>query len=341
MAIDFFASSIHYIDHLVPIYNQLSDEYKGNFYTRENLIETLDNLNIDAKPLQEKNDLEITLTSSFGDLRDARKTGAPIIISEHGAGQSYKDNYSPAYIGGIDRRGAIAALVPGIKQAEKQLKAYPTIPVYPIGIPKLDNYHKNLDLYNSKVKKDSVVISFHWDCKVEQETRSCYRFYKSIIKEMKKDFNIKIHGHPRDIKKYKAFADYIKVDHLETFDQVIEEGWIYCCDNSSTIFEWISLNRPVVLLNCHLYRKNIEHGMRFWEYADIGPNVDVPKTFPNVLQKALTNHTQYQQRREEVKNEVYFQPDGQGAKRACLALEDIHNNYHDSATNNKIYTFNL
>jgi hypothetical protein len=214
------------------------------------------------------------------------------------------------------------------------------IPAYPIGVPKLDKYHKNIYSYNKKIDKTNIVISFHWDCKIVPETRSCFRFYRSVIKSMKEDFNIKIHGHPRNMKKYKAFADYIEVEYLETFDEVIEQGWIYCCDNSSTIFEWISLDRPVVLLNSHFYRRNVEHGMRFWEFSDIGPNVDVPKTLPDILTKSLTSNQNYQQRRKDVKNQVYFKPDGQGAKRAALALEDIYNNYQ-SATNNKIYTFNL
>ena len=337
MAIDFLATEPHFLDHLAPLYHQIPN---SSFYLSDNLLEKGHELNIKAKNLTDRTKSNLTVVSSYGDLKKARENGSRVVLSEHGAGQSYIGSDSGSYVGAADRRGVVAVLTPGIIQANKHIESYPMIPAYPVGVPKLDKYHQNLNLYNSKIDKQTIVISFHWDCKIVPETRSCFRFYKTIIKQMKEDFNIKIHGHPRGMKKFKAFADYIGVEYLETFDEVINQGWIYCCDNSSTIFEWISLDRPVILLNSHLYRRYINHGMRFWEFADIGPSVNTPKTFPDILTEFLTSNQNYQQRRTEVKNQVYFKPDGQGAKRAALALEDIYNNYQ-SATKKKIYTFNL
>jgi hypothetical protein len=318
MPTNFLATEPHFLEHLAPTFKAVNG---ARFYVANELLVRAEELGVQALPLQARQDTNITVVAAFGDLKKARANGARVILSEHGAGQSYQGVQSGSYIGGADRRGVIAVLVPGANQANRHRLAHPMIPAYEVGVPKLDYLHRNLDKANAGIDREKVLISFHWDCKVAPETRSAFRFYKPIIRQMKDDFKITIHGHPRASKEHRAFAEHFKLDYIESFAEAIESNWIYCCDNSSTIFEWASLQRPVVVLNSHLYRRNINHGMRFWEYADIGAQVDNPSAFPEILRRAMDNDAAYRPRREAIVAELYQATDGQAARRAAQAIE--------------------
>ena len=64
---------------------------------------------------------------------------------------------------------------------------------------------------------------------------------------------------------------------MRDFDEVMERSTLYICDNSSTLYEFASTGRPVVVLNAPWFRRDIEHGLRFWEHADVGVSVIIQK----------------------------------------------------------------
>jgi CDP-glycerol glycerophosphotransferase (TagB/SpsB family) len=89
------------------------------------------------------------------------------------------------------------------------------------------------------------------------------------------------------------------------FDDIMRQADVYVCDNSSTLFEFAALERPVVVLNAPWYRRDIELGLRFWKYADIGVQVDSPDDLLDGIAEALNDNPARQARRREIIDELY------------------------------------
>jgi hypothetical protein len=64
--------------------------------------------------------------------------------------------------------------------------------------------------------------------------------------------------------------------------------------------------------------------MRFWEFADIGPQVDQPEDFRSALQKAIKGPTS--QAKKYLHN-IYHRRDGQAATRAAVWLRQIEKQF--------------
>jgi hypothetical protein len=319
-AVDFLAREPHFLDHLAPTWKALPEELRGRFYTLEALRPRARELGIEKTFSVEKMaGTRLTVVAAFRDMKLARDNGRRVIISEHGAGQSYQGVESGSYIGAIDRAGCVAALVPGRAQAERHEARHPTIRAYPVGVPKLDPHHAS----PKPGKKGRVAISFHWDSKVCPETRSALRFYRGELKNLARDFDLVGHSHPRLARQAQAIYRKAGIPFIADFEQLIGEAELYICDNSSTIFEWASLDRPVALLNAPWYRREVEHGMRFWSHADIGLQVDDPKELSKTIRRALQDPIEIAERRRELLRSIYIKTDGQAAKRAAEAIEEI------------------
>src|SRR4029079_2253577 len=111
-------------------------------------------------------------------------------------------------------------------------------------------------------------------------------------------------AHPRIARAAeKAYADTgIEGASAEEF---LRRAEVLACDNTSLGWEFISLDRPVVWLNAPWYRRGVEHGMRFWEWADSGVQVDEPEQLNAAIALALADEPAQQERRREVAAQVY------------------------------------
>ena len=70
------------------------------------------------------------------------------------------------------------------------------------------------------------------------------------------------------------------------------------------------------------YRRNIEHGLRFWEAADVGVRIDEPADLPEAVRIALVDPPGVRANREAALDIVYAYRDGRAAGRATAALLD-------------------
>jgi len=317
--IDFIAEAAHYLPHQIPIWKALPEANRGDYYVKKKILGDLAEYGISGQTfedLEQSTNQRLILASSFGDLRNARTRGRKVIMTEHGIGFSFQTSH-PAYIGSPDRAGVVAYLTPGQNQADKQLDTHPTIPVYPVGVPKLDHYHQ---AKKRPAEPGLIAISFHWDCKVLPETRSAFRFYRRVLGQVAEQYPVIGHGHPKDWRIFSDFWRAIGVEPVADFEEVIERAELYVCDASSTMYEWASLGRPVVVLNAPIYRRHIEHGMRFWEHADMGIQVDRPQQLPGAIGKALQDPSEVARRRREVVSEAFATTDGNAAQKAAQAV---------------------
>lgn len=317
--IDALATEPHFIDHLAAVYHALGDD-AGTFHTTAALVPRARSHRIDATPRLPDTAGGAIIVASYGDLKKARATGRPVILMEHGAGQSYVGTVSGSYLGAPDRAGVIGVLVPGEMQAAVHRAAHPDIPAAVVGSPKMDRWHTDPPRHRDPDRPPTIALSFHWDCTLLPETRTAWRHYVRALPRLAATFEHVIgHGHPRIIRH--LAPQYVKngFDVIQRFDDVLDRADVYVCDNSSTLYEFAATDRPVVVLNQPAYRRNIHHGLRFWSHADIGIQVDQPEDLVDAITLAATDPEHIADRRRELIADVYAYRDGTASRRAADA----------------------
>jgi len=262
-------------------------------------------------------DLGVTVVASYRDLLTARKRGAQrIVLAQHGAGQSYGGDPTsalhPSYPGGDDNEDVGLFLVPNEHAAQRWRERYPRACVRVIGSPRLDTLPAR-DSGGEDVPP-TVAVSFHFDPHVSPEAKSAFAWYRSAIPLLAERFNVIGHGHPKATH-LPAFFRRNRIEYVPSFDEVCRRADIYVCDNSSTLFEFAATRRPVVVMNAPWYRRDIDHGLRFWGTSGVGIAIDHPRD----LIDAVTSAPRYGDVR--LLDQVYAYPRG-GARRAADAILD-------------------
>lgn len=259
---------------------------------------------------------DYVMVFSYGDLKavdELHEKG--IVFCEHGTGLSYNNKHG-SYAGSLQhRQNVILRLSPNHIHANIEKETL-ECPVEIIGVPKLDKFATRY--WNFNKEKPTVAISFHFDCFVNPETRSSFNYFKSILPELNKQFNLLGHAHPRMMPHIKDFYIKNKIRVVDDFEDVLNMADIYCCDNSSTIFEWCITEKPIVLLNPPYYRKNVEHkgNPRFWRLSNIAPLCEKPEDLIPCIWEAVNNHSKYQPFIRRAKKEVLHITDGSATKTA-------------------------
>lgn len=264
---------------------------------------------------------DIALVSSYGALIRARRLKfRRFVLAQHGAGQSYggerRTMHQPGYPGGKDNGDVGLFLVPNEQAAKRWRDAYPKTRVAVVGCPKLDDLP-------ARVPGPGPVIatSFHWAAHFSPEAGSAFmHFWEGVLKLRKAGYNVIGHGHPL---RTDLPAWYRKhgIEYVPTFAEVCQRADLYICDNSSTIFEFASTGRPVVLLNSPQYRKRIHHGLRFWDAATVGVQCESSATLTESVERALADSPAQQAARDKALDLVYPIRTG-GAQRAADAILD-------------------
>jgi len=284
------------------VYEALPEAVRGAFVTRRNALDPD----------------RLTVVSSYGDLISLR--GQPAVFFEHGAGFRYNVNH-PSYAGSGKRDGVVLFCNVNQFVAERNEAAHPNVKSAIVGCPKLD-YLASMTAPTAPTPH--VAFSWHWECRVAPETRSAWPHYKPDLgKIAKANQNLWVplgHAHP------KAWStvrwDYARWGWTvaRKFDDVCRRASVYVCDNSSTIYEFAALGRPVVVLNAPWYRKTEHHGLRFWDHIP-GIQVDHPCDLEGAVKVALTDDT-WAEKRREITGLVYPHL-GSAAKVAAEAILGI------------------
>ena len=202
---------------------------------------------------------------------------------QHGAGQSYGGDIRtarhPCYPGGDDNDDVGLFLVPNEHAANRWRERYPSASVEVVGCPRLDALPRERACMNGghAVEKASpvVAVSFHWNYHGIPEMRSAFDYYRDAVVELSREVKVIGHGHP----KRKDLAGFYRdngIEYVPDFDDVLRRADVYACDNSSTLYEFASTGRPVVVLNAPWYRLEANHGLRFWDASGVGVNVVGP-----------------------------------------------------------------
>ena len=110
-----------------------------------------------------------------------------------------------------------------------------------------------------------VAISFHFPCSIAPEAGTAWPDFRRQLPALASRFGVLGHGHPRAFPMLGLSRHYSRasISVFTNFAEVCERAAVYVCDNSSSLFEFASTGRPVVLLNASAYRLSTNHGLRF------------------------------------------------------------------------------
>jgi len=257
------------------------------------------------------------MVASWQDVQALRPHHRMIYV-EHGAGQGYagdeKSALNPGYStsGGARHQGVEAFICPNINVAMR----WKTAPSMAVGCPKLDRWVSFAPLH-----QQSVCFAFHWDAQISSEARSAINHYFNHLPELAErfrdqGFHVFGHAHP----KWGGLLDDVLrqagMDVLEREDELFLNANILIVDNSSIGMEFLALGRPVVWMNAPWYRKDVNHGGRFWTWTNGVPTVDSPQELLALNLWDVLQNNPTMQAQQHVR-EVYGPMDGQAAQRAA------------------------
>lgn len=258
--VDLVWSEPHYKNHLLPIFQALPPEHRGVVLPRS----------------ESPRPGNIGLAAGWKDVEQYLRGWNSYFYVEHGAGQTYSDAlHRPEYSanGGARFHGCYGFICPRQEVADRWTSA----PSIAVGCPKLDAYVDKpaVDPYN-------VCIAFHWDGQISPEARSAFPFYgpwlPAIVEHLQAEgMTVFGHGHPR----WEGYIDgpmgHAGMTVLKTEEEVFDQCGSLIMDNSSLQFEFAALGRPVAVLNAPWYRRDVHHGLRFWDRVP-GRQIDDPQS---------------------------------------------------------------
>jgi hypothetical protein len=326
--LDMLGEEIQFVDHLAPIWLALPVESRGRFMTHFTYLTYARSLGIDATTAT-RDGGEAILVASLGDMRRAQAMGFTRIARiEHGIGQSYAGDTShpmathASYAGGEGARMVGLFLVPNEHSAKRWQSAYPNARVEIVGCPKLDN-PPAYEPSNPPI----VGISFHWNWHILPETRSAFEQYRTAVVALSKTHTVLGHAHPKAAPLVSRWFAREGIPYAEHFSEIAAKAAVFVADNTSSLYEFAALGRPVVVLNVPTvpgqpgYRREVEQGLRFWAASGVGVNCETPRDLTASVDRALADPPEQQAAREAALDIVYAYRTG-AADRAAGALLD-------------------
>ncbi len=321
MKVDALATLSHYAAHIAPIWHALPEENRGNFYTVPGGKPHIERHGIEPAVITRRAPRgDITLVAAYRDLRRAYRLGRKCVYMQHGNGQTFREKHHLAYLGGKLAPGIELVLVPHQRCLEVMTTEAKTAV---IGCPKLDKWHPAKP--KTRGKPPVVAISWHWDGPHCPETRSAWPHYQTVLPLLKTmedagEITVLGHGHPLLLSRLVPEYERLGIAWTADFEEVLETADVYVNDSSSTLYEFCSLDRPAVVMNAPWYRRDVEHGLRFWANADVGVQVDHPDEVPAAIRRALKDPRSQQKARKRGVEAAYAFTDGRCAERAAEAI---------------------
>lgn len=329
MVVDRYSSLPHYAEHIDPIWTELERRgLAGDAWAPRHGCPW-------GKPMGRRDLSRPVLVAGLGDHQ--RVNPSPTILVEHGAGQAYVDLASGSYSGGPGWERARLFVCPNETVAGRWRATYPETPAAVVGAPKMDRWHDGRRGRGEAGDRGRpltpghgavVAVTFHWECRLVPETRSSWEHYDRALPDLvawadRNGIRLLGHGHPRLWGRIERRWRRLGVEPVERLADVLDRADLLVADNTSALYEFASLDRPVVVLNAPWYRRDVEHGGRFWTWADVGVQVDRPEQLPGAIAVALADPPAIRARRAEIVGEVYHRRDGRAATRAADAIEEV------------------
>lgn len=308
LKIDMVASLAHYAAHLQPIWDALPDHARGEI-----------RLGADTGHTPPRN--HVCMVASWRDMAPLRGLTRFIYV-EHGAGQSYagdpKSAHWPDYsAGGARHMDVLAYICP----SERVAKLWNHPHAFAVGCPRLDAWINN----PLPVLRRSVCLSFHWPCKVSPESDTAFEHYRfglpAIIDRWAADgWEVYYHVHPKwegALDEPLTRAGAVFANNADALSCAV-----FVADNTSGMYEAAALGRTVLALNCPSYRRDIHHGLRFWDVIP-GLQADEPEHLLATNLDELVADWRSNALGADAAHAVYAHLDGSSAQRSADAILSV------------------
>lgn len=320
MKIDFFARREHFVDHMLPVWQKLPKENRGEFYLHHSVVNYAIKCGLDYSEIVQliKSDKPDSLMievygdnplvcSAYGDMVNAYKynPNRVYILMEHGVGLTFGNN--AGYAGGLGLRLAADCFLAPNEYIAKKTESVLDTTQYVIGTPKLDKWAGN-SFHYTMPEKPTVCISFHWDgSHVAPEASNAASVFGTdhILSELQKEFNMIAHCHPKARDTYRPLFEKNGIEFVENFNDVMECADIYVNDASSTMYEFLVTGKPVILMNAPHFRKFINYGIRFWDYTNIGYQVKNLTELRKAIQDTIRDPNKFIKQRIKAVEDLY------------------------------------
>jgi hypothetical protein len=277
---DALATEPQFLAHLAPLWRALP--HHGRFYVDAPLLDKARELGVDAEPIDAAAVRASSrapsaapstgpqcLVASYGDIKVARRMGyRDFAFLEHGCGQSYGNRHG-SYAGGTDRGDCSLILVPNEYSAAIWRSAYPDARVRVIGSTRVKYLPERED------GPLTLAVSFHWPAMVHPYAGTAFGDFHDILPRLAETYNVIGHAHPKGDWPQRMERAYRKagIGFVSDLDEVCRRADLYIADNTSSLFEFAATGRPVVVLNARHWDRTLHLGLRFWDAAEVGPNV--------------------------------------------------------------------
>lgn len=320
--IDRFASLPHYAAHVDPVWQALPPDARGTSYATRHTSW--------GAPIPRGAPVRPTIVASYVDAR--RMSPRPCVLVEHGAGQSYPGDPTSAthgsYAGGDGLDHIILFVAPGEHVAARWRARYPNTPVVVVGSPRVDELARTATRcqpVGNTLHRPTVAVTWHWDCELIPETRSALRHYRdhlprTIAALRSVGVDVVGHGHPRAWRQMRPMWGRLGVEPVESFADVVARATVLAVDNTSAGPEWAALDRPVVWMNAPWYRRDVEHGGRFWQWPRGQVSCNHPTDLAVAILAAFDDPPPVRAARASMVAGIYGGIDGHAAERAATAI---------------------
>lgn len=305
MKIHMHAIFPHYLRHLEPVFWALPPELRGD---------QLD----PVRPHYYRLPPEDVIMVASGHELDGQAPQRFIYV-EHGAGQTYDvaDDLAYYYSGAKHPENVVGYICPSLAVANRWDR-----PAVAVGCPALDKHQGAI-----RPKARAAAITFHWDAhRVCDEARSARPHYEDdlpmIVQWLRQhDYRVIGHAHPRD-RDAESIWNNLGVEFQPDPDVVLRTCQVLVADNTSLLYEACKLDIVTHVLNAPWYRREVHHGLRFWDTIP-GRMVDDAYELVSVRPDHYDNGDQYARRLAAERAYAWLPPQDKAANRAAQWIVDL------------------
>lgn len=315
MIVSFYASHPNYWRHLRPIYDDLWNRgVECRAFSQYPWHEW-------ATPhLRPSSDLaDVTVVASAQDADRVKVIARDVVYVEHGAGQTYEDGSRVGYAGGPQMGHVGRFVCPNDVVAAEWERTYPDARTRVVGCVGLHGVTRA-----PVVGSASVAWTAHWRCGVVPETWPALQDFAAQIEGLRADLadvDIELvgHAHPRDGRRLGEFWRKRGIRFEPDPDVILARSALIIGDNTSLLYEAAALDIPVLCLNRKEYRRDVEHGLRFWSHVP-GLQCDRPADLIEQVWCALVDSDRARALRAKAVARAYAVP---ATRSAALAADFI------------------